>query len=335
VQTLLFTSLPEPQSRWKSFLLGWNVQVLLLACLLLVRAPFHQKLFDSQHYHITDLVLHESAVAPQHVTSKLINHPKPPLRALKPTAPEVASLMASPQIKGISGRTPRQPEPVAPEVKFESKMPVLPNSENPKIIAVNTFSPRSSVLPKVVETPTAIRTGGFGTVNGTFEPQNRGVANITQQGSFDSPLGPGNGSGQSGSKPGTVVSAGFGAELATVGEKSLSQVQQSGFDVHHAEAKSDPAPAGAPTSPVEIIFKPKPDYTDQARQLKISGEVRLQVLFTASGQVHVIRVLQGLGYGLDEQAVKAAEQIKFKPALHIGQPVDSSAVVHIVFDLVS
>jgi TonB family protein len=59
------------------------------------------------------------------------------------------------------------------------------------------------------------------------------------------------------------------------------------------------------------------------------------VLFRASGQVHVIRVLQGLGYGLDEQAVRAAEQIKFKPALHAGQPVDSTAVVHIIFQLAS
>jgi hypothetical protein len=46
-------------------------------------------------------------------------------------------------------------------------------------------------------------------------------------------------------------------------------------------------------------------------------------------------VLQGLGYGLDEQAVKAAEQIKFKPALHEGQPIDSMALVHIIFELIS
>jgi TonB family protein len=46
-------------------------------------------------------------------------------------------------------------------------------------------------------------------------------------------------------------------------------------------------------------------------------------------------VLQGLGYGLDEQAVRAAEQIKFKPAQHEGQPVDSTFVVHIIFELAS
>ena len=44
------------------------------------------------------------------------------------------------------------------------------------------------------------------------------------------------------------------------------------------------------------------------------------------GRLRVLRVVQGLGYGLDEQAVKAAEQIKFKPASQEGQRVDSTAL---------
>ena len=55
--------------------------------------------------------------------------------------------------------------------------------------------------------------------------------------------------------------------------------------------------------------------------------------FTASGEVHVVRILQGLGHGLDEQAVRAAEQIKFKPAQREGKPVDSNASLHIIFQL--
>ena len=90
-----------------------------------------------------------------------------------------------------------------------------------------------------------------------------------------------------------------------------------------------------PTTSVEILFKPKPNYTEEARKLQVDGEVRLEVLFTVSGEVHVVKVLQGLGHGLDEQAVRVAEQIKFKPALRGGQPVDSTAVVHIVFQLAS
>ena len=46
-----------------------------------------------------------------------------------------------------------------------------------------------------------------------------------------------------------------------------------------------------------------------------------------------MRVVRGLGAGLDEAAVRAAEQIPFKPALRNGQPADSTAVLHIVFQL--
>jgi TonB family protein len=332
VQTLLFTSLPAPQPRWKSFVLGWNLQALLVVCLILVNTRFHQKLADAPHYRITNLVSYESAVEPQHVNSKVITDPKPLLRPAKDLSPALAAVMVSPKIRAMSERKPPQPEPIAPEVKFESKMPALANSETLKIVAVNTFSTRSPVMPKVVETPTAVQTGGFGAVRATSGSQDRGAAMVAPQGSFDLPMGPGNGTG---SNQGSVMSAGFSTQSATVGEKGAGRIQQSGFDAHRSGTKPETVASNLPTTPVEIIFKPKPDYTDEARELRISGEVRLQVLFTASGQVHVISVLQGLGYGLDAKAVKAAEQIKFKPALHVGQPVDSTAVVHIVFDLVS
>ena len=57
------------------------------------------------------------------------------------------------------------------------------------------------------------------------------------------------------------------------------------------------------------------------------------VVFESSGKLHVLRVIRGLGHGLDEAAVRAAEQIRFKPALRDGQPADSTAVLHIVFQL--
>ena len=85
--------------------------------------------------------------------------------------------------------------------------------------------------------------------------------------------------------------------------------------------------------PVEILSKPAPAYTAEARRLKKEGEVLLEVVFTASGEVRVISVLQGLGYGLDESAVAAAKQLKFRPAKRDGQPVDSTAKLHIVFQL--
>jgi TonB family protein len=88
-------------------------------------------------------------------------------------------------------------------------------------------------------------------------------------------------------------------------------------------------------SPVEIVEKPKPSYTEEGRKHGVEGEVRLEVQFTADGHVRVLRVLQRLGFGLDEQALHCAEHIRFKPATHGGRPIDSTAVVHIVFELAS
>jgi TonB family protein len=56
-------------------------------------------------------------------------------------------------------------------------------------------------------------------------------------------------------------------------------------------------------------------------------------VFGANGQLHVIRVDRGLGHGLDESAVAATNQMRFKPALRNGVPVDSTAIVHVLFEL--
>jgi TonB family protein len=98
--------------------------------------------------------------------------------------------------------------------------------------------------------------------------------------------------------------------------------------------RSRPAEAAtAKTVPAEIVSKPLPTYTDEARSLKIQGEVLLEVVLEASGRLRIVRVVRGLGHGLDDAAVRAAEQIRFKPALRDGQPADSTAVLHIIFQL--
>jgi TonB family protein len=89
------------------------------------------------------------------------------------------------------------------------------------------------------------------------------------------------------------------------------------------------------TIPAEITFKPRPVYTEEGRQLKVEGEVLLDVVFTATGQIKVVKIVQGLGHGLDESAIHAAEKIQFKPALKDGHPADFQAVLHIVFQLIS
>ncbi|MCA1625298.1 MAG: energy transducer TonB [Acidobacteria bacterium] len=83
--------------------------------------------------------------------------------------------------------------------------------------------------------------------------------------------------------------------------------------------KDPPAPVG-PTTGVNIIAKPRANYTDAARQNQVQGTVTLRVTFTAGGSIGSISPVSGLPYGLTEQAIAAARGIKFEPAKKNGVP---------------
>jgi TonB family protein len=85
--------------------------------------------------------------------------------------------------------------------------------------------------------------------------------------------------------------------------------------------------------PIEILSKPAPSYTEEARRLGIQGDVALSVVFQADGSIRVTGVVKSLGHGLDQEAVQVASQIRFKPAQHLGQPADFAATVRIQFRL--
>jgi TonB family protein len=116
-------------------------------------------------------------------------------------------------------------------------------------------------------------------------------------------------------------------------ERAVHQSEFGDIDVSPKPERPKKRPELVAASPVEILFKPKPDYTDKGRTAKVEGEVLLRVLFSAMGDVRVLDIVRGLGYGLDENAVRAAQQIKFRPEQRDGQPVDSTATVHIMFQL--
>lgn len=90
---------------------------------------------------------------------------------------------------------------------------------------------------------------------------------------------------------------------------------------------------GGRYQPVEILQKPRPAYSQEARSLQLEGEVNLDAVFSSSGRVLVKRVLHGLGHGLDENAIQAANAIQFHPASVNGTPIDVAAVIKITFQL--
>jgi TonB family protein len=135
---------------------------------------------------------------------------------------------------------------------------------------------------------------------------------------------------------GTVRRTGFESVSTADVAAPPSLLARAGFG--DATVTSAPGLASGPavsplTRAVEILFKPKPVYTVEARGRRIEGEVLLQVLFAASGEVRVLATVRGLGYGLDENAVAATEAIRFRPAERAGGATDSTAIVHIVFQL--
>ena len=324
VGDLLFTQLQAPPSRWKSFLIGWNVQVLWLACLVFAGSRLHQSLTRPRYDRVTNLVAYRPLLLPPQQPSErrvsALPQPMTEHKAPLAGAPLQTALVVTPQPKTVREQKVLEPELSAPVLNVESKMPVIPNSPQPQIVALNTFanSKASIVAAKPV---IAVQAGTFGDPNGIAASNGRKKAGIVQKGSFDST----GGTGPAGKTDGRVVmNAGF--DKAAIGTGNGPSIHPAGA-LRQANAK-----AGLP---VEVTFKPKPKYTDEGRKQNISGEVCLEVLFKSDGRIDVLRVVRGLGYGLDEQAVKAAEQIKFKPALQEGQPVDSVALVHIIFELIS
>src|SRR5712671_7709801 len=340
----LFSLLPESKAPWTEFAFSFGTQSVAIALLLGVRLlqPSVLETRDN-NYRAIQLV----------PTPAPVNHQPQPVRLLHEPV-TVARLDPAPEALRLPVAQPRPKTEVAPapEVRIApKKLDPLPPNVTPVIprqaVRTNVFSTGSSAAPTIARAPQKVQTGGFGDPNGIPAKASEGKAvNIAQFGSYDLPAGPGKGNGTGGANGvrGVVASAGFGNGVATgdnSGRISASRgtVRQGGFGdadvVTPSQAKSKSPEPLSKTVPAEITFKPRPVYTEEGRRLKVEGEVLLEVVFTASGQIRVQRVVQGLGHGLDESAIRAAEKIQFKPALKDGQPSDFPAVLHIVFQLAS
>lgn len=336
-EPVLFSVLPRWKTRWSEFLLSYGTQAILV-CVLVWVPVLHPEILEAprRDYHTVAVV--PTFVPENHEPQRQL--PRPVMVAKLDSSPDALRLPAPERQP-----KPRAEDPPAPEVKIVSKKDPLPTSTAPAIpnppVRTNVFSTGSSV-PQTIDRPVAqVQTGGFGDPNGVpaRTTQTRAV-NIAQAGSFDLPAGPGYGNetgGANGAR-GVVASTGFGSGAAGQNASTpRGTVKQAGFGGADVPAPPTVAYTAAPSVskivPAEILSKPTPVYTEEARAKHLEGEVLLEVVFEASGKIHVVRVVRGLGHGLDDAAVRAAEQIRFKPALKDGQPSDSTALIHIIFQL--
>ena len=91
--------------------------------------------------------------------------------------------------------------------------------------------------------------------------------------------------------------------------------------------------AGGGVSAPQLIYRVEPEYTEEARKAKYQGTVVLYCVVDIHGAVRNIRVVRSLGLGLDEKAVNAVRQWKFKSGMKDGRPVPVAASIEVTFRL--
>jgi len=327
--------LPERQINKRALAAGYAFIALVTILLVNLGMLFPERLSLMQ-FRVTELI----------PTPALRPQPEPvpiqPTPIMKVKLTPLPPIFAEPKLVAPQPvhRAPR-PEPVeAPHVVINqtaASQIKMASVAVPEFLHTGDFS-GSSAAPTVTAAVQNVQTGGFGDPN-AFEGTGKRAAKLyaAQVGVFDIPVGAGEGNGSGGGKgvKGTVANADFGSGGATTGAGDHGSISTGGFGSEQVVrgtklAQLDARPA---TTPVEIISKPQPAYTDEAHNLKLEGEVLLEVMFGANGTLHVNLVVRGLGHGLDDAAIAAANKMHFRPALRMGQPVDSTAVVHVVFQI--
>jgi len=88
-----------------------------------------------------------------------------------------------------------------------------------------------------------------------------------------------------------------------------------------------------PTSPLTILSRPRPLYTDLARFYGIQGAVRTRVVFLHDGTIGTVMPITKLPFGLTKSSVNAARSLQFQPALRDGKPYDVTKQVEYSFNL--
>jgi len=342
--------LPESKPRWDRIGVSAVGQLAILTFFLLIPLVFPQQMRTALNLRPTELMQPVTLIPvapepppPPKIKAKAPPTPKPevpePVK-LNPKQPHVflTAKVEPPKVRTVDAKPVElNPEFNAVKVDIPTNQPKRPKED----VKVGNLGSGSAAPATVVAPVNKVQTGGFGDPNGIpgkGDPNK--TTNVNRLGSPALPGGPGYGNGTGGDKGirGTVASTGFGNGTANPPPSGGKRgtIQSTGFadqTVSTDAPKKKAASGEGATTPVDILEKPRPEYTAEGRTLKIEGDVVIDMVFLANGSVQVNHVISGLGHGLDEAATRAAQQIKFKPAKRDGQPVDFPARVRIEFRL--
>ena len=254
----------------------------------------------------------------------------------KPVAPVVRPTVSEPRIEAEAKAAPPAPKPIVKTGSFED-LQTAKAAPVPKQVVVGGFGDPRGVQSSQTSTSQPVlmaRVGSFDSPTGIGRTGGGGhLDRAVKQSGFDNAGATSGTSGDSGK--GSVRTGNFGDSGSNTGRSNNGTVHATGFgDTVASVSQHKDLPAAVPAfTPVEILFKPRPSYSAEARGMHLEGQVSLEVVFQASGAVKVVRIIRGLGHGLDEAAQEAALQVRFKPATRGGAPVDTSATISITFEL--
>jgi TonB family protein len=335
---LTFGMLPEPEGRSVSFITSSVINGSILALILLISMT--AKHVIQRHYELTTLIAPTTPPPEPKVKT-----PPPPKLPPPPEPPKIQ--MEAPKI----AMPKPKPEPKPVQIEAKLNMPVIRQNKPNIIEQPQPKAALTAAMPaqdKSVRPSTApVHLGQtFGVTPNPYATRPATVAAIgNPYGGMSGPAvaphgvvgsaGIGNGlkSGSNSGVVGRVASAGIPGATSGTPTGSYGKVGSAGIPVQTAAVVQPQAVVQPTATSLEVLSKPPVQYTPEARQQKIQGDVVLRVTFTANGQVVVQGVVRGLGYGLDDEARRVAQLIKFRPATRNGQPVDLTTNITITFQL--
>jgi TonB family protein len=285
--------------------------------------------------------------------------PPPPMKMKLPPPPRIdPPKVDPPKLDPPKINLPKPEEPKPEKIQMESKVKLPPvKAAQPQIIlapqpkaalaAAAMPAENANVKPStapvhlgetfgVTPNPNATRAATVPAIGNPYGGMNG--PSVAPHGVVGS-TGLGKSTTRSGSNIGTVgqvARAGIpgGNGTAETGGYGGGHVASAGIpQMQKAAVQRPSAPAEVQSTTLEVLSKPPVQYTTEAKQLRVQGDVVLQVTFTAGGRVIVQGILHSLGHGLDEEARRVAQQIRFRPATRNGQAVDLTTNITITFQL--
>lgn len=285
------------------------------------------------------------APIPKELKQKEQPKPKPPPPKVLPPPPKIEP----PKIKVPVIEVPEPPKIQMPVLQAKPVPVITPPAPKvvtpppaPVNIALN--KPQAASIANNSPHPTAIRSGSMtNPIKNTAGPAvsniNLGRAGAPGMNAANTGLGPASkinigGSGSTQGKMGgtansPVAIAGIktGAPGGTGRGPAAGAIQIATAQPQQIRSAAPPVSTAAKTPP-KVVYKPKPEYTAEARQLHLEGVINVRIHVSATGSVQVLGIVgSGLGHGLNEAALRAAQGLRFSPAMQDGHPVEWDGTV--------